>query len=510
MTDRTHAPAPRRRWTGPLLALALGTLAFAVGRWSQALDARAATPGPAPAAGQVALPGGASVAFAEAAAPRLSPPLSYADIVAPALEAVVSVEAEIDLSGSPHGRVPDAFRWLLPGPRDEGSEPRAPDLESEGSGVIVRSDGIIVTNNHVVARARSVRVRLHDGRELAARVVGTDPPTDLAVLQVEARNLAVLPTGRSSSLRVGDVVFAVGNPFSIGETVTMGIVSALNRGGFGITQYDNFIQTDAAINPGNSGGALVSSRGELVGINTAIVSRGERVNVGIGLAVPIDVAALITDQILAEGKVTRAQIGIAIQPVTPALARALGLDGAKGVLVDGVMEGSAGARAGLVAGDVIVELDGRPIESYTQFRLDVAAKKPGTKVVLGVVREGSQRDVRVTLEELDGGEEGRSAEPDDDEGASGWGLSARDLTPEDRDQLDLPSSVAGAVITQVRSGTPAARAGLRRGDVVVQANRQPVRDAADLRARARAGDRDTLLLRVRREGTETFFVLERS
>jgi Do/DeqQ family serine protease len=270
-----------------------------------------------------------------------------------------------------------------------------------GSGVIVNADGYVITNSHVVQGADEIQVVLTGGRELPARIVGTDPKTDIAVIRVREDNLPVLRFGDSGNVQVGDLAFAFGNPFGIGQTMTMGIISATERGGLGIVDgYEDFIQTDAAINPGNSGGALTNSRGELIGINTAILSSAGG-NVGIGFAVPSNIAQFVMEQLVEHGKVVRGWLGVAAQPVTPVLREALDLsDEQQGALVAGVAPGSPAARAGLRNGDIIVEIEGQPVQSARELSLIVARRGPGSRTRITVLRDGGRQELAATLGEL--------------------------------------------------------------------------------------------------------------
>jgi serine protease Do len=270
-----------------------------------------------------------------------------------------------------------------------------------GSGVIVDPEGYVITNNHVVQDAQEIQVVLTGGKELPANIVGTDPKTDIAVLRVRENGLPVLRFGDSGNVQVGDLAFAFGNPFGIGQTMTMGIISATERGGLGIVDgYEDFIQTDAAINPGNSGGALTNSRGELIGINTAILSRAGG-NVGIGFAVPSNIAQFVMQQLVEHGKVVRGWLGVAAQPVTPVLREALDIpDGQQGALIAGVAPGSPAARAGLRSGDIIVEIEGERIDSARQLSLMVARKGPGARIRLTILRDGKRQELTATLAEL--------------------------------------------------------------------------------------------------------------
>jgi serine protease Do len=357
-----------------------------------------------------------------------------------------------------------------------------------GSGVIVSSDGYIVTNNHVVDGAKQVTVTLADGRELLARVVGRDPQTDIAVVKVSAKDLPAVTFASSAKVEVGDRVLAIGNPFGIGETVTTGIVSATGRrAGLGLA-YEDFIQTDAAINPGNSGGALVDVEGRLVGINTAILSRSGGFQ-GVGLAVPADLVGSVVDNLVANGKVVRGYLGIGVQDLTPTLADSFGLKQQGGALVSDVQPGSPGARAGLKSGDVITAINGRAVDSASRLSLTVGETPPGTKVALDVLRDGRTEQLTATTTSkpsVDGRGDAQAMSPADDQGVLN-GVGVADIDANARRDLNLPDRLSGAVITSVDPGSASARAGLREGDVILEINRHPVdsaKAAVDLSAGA--------------------------
>ncbi len=352
------------------------------------------------------------------------------------------------------------------------SRPMEQHVKSLGSGVILSSDGYILTNYHVIARADEIRVALPDKRILPAKVKGKDPRTDLALLKVDAKGLKPIKMGDSDKLRVGDVVLAVGNPFGVGETVTMGIVSAVGRAGMGITDYEDFIQTDAAINPGNSGGALVNLKGELVGIPTAIVSRSGGYQ-GIGFAVPTALARPIIASLKKHGKVTRGYLGVQIQEITPPLAKVMKLSGTNGVLVADVEAGSAADKAGLKRGDVIVGLDGHEVTSLHRFRNSIAVRGKGAKVRLTVLRDGNKKEFSVVLGELSSdGRSGPAASGAKGPEHSAWsGVAVDDLTSTLRSRLGLPKGMSGVVVRSVAPNSPAAFGGLRPGDVILEVNR---------------------------------------
>ena len=369
-----------------------------------------------------------------------------------------------------------------------------------GSGVIIDADGHILTNNHVVERAEDVRVTLTDGREYEARVVGRDPKTDLAVLQVDVTEpLPVATLGNSDRLRVGDWVMAIGNPFGLSHTVTAGIVSGKGRI-IGAGPYDDFIQTDASINPGNSGGPLFNMRGEVVGINTAMVPHGR----GIGFAIPIDTAKPLIPQMVATGGVTRGYLGVSIQSITPDLAAALKLDGTQGALVGEVMPDSPAARAGLQSGDVITAFDGEPVATSQDLPGMVAAIQVGQDVTVTVRRQGESLDLAVTVGKMhtetaqvtDGPESGRG----------NLGLYLRDWQAGSRGADDA-APANGVLVTRVQPGSPAAASGIRGGDVILQVDQKPVASIADVQQVLAETDEESPLLLLIKRGEGSFYVV---
>jgi len=326
---------------------------------------------------------------------RNNGPVSYADAVAKAAPSVVNVFATRVTRERSHPLFSDPlFQRFFP---DELSQPRFKRENSLGSGVIVDSNGYILTNNHVISGASEIQVVLRDGRQFPARIVGSDPESDLAVLQAAGGELPVATLGYSENLRVGDVVMAIGNPFGVGQTVTLGIVSATGRNQLGITDFENFIQTDAAINPGNSGGALINARGDVVGINTAIFSDSGGSH-GIGFAIPVQLARAVMTQIAENGRVIRGWVGVSAQDLTPALAESLGIEN-QGLLISGVLEGGPADNAGLIPGDLVMEVDGEQAVSSLQILNYIAAKKPGERLTFGIDRSGQKLDVEVTVAE---------------------------------------------------------------------------------------------------------------
>jgi serine protease Do len=387
---------------------------------------------------------------------------------------------------------------------------RAPRSHREGglgSGVIISSDGYILTNNHVVDGATDVKVTLPDRREFKATVIGTDAKTDVALVKIDASNLPAIVVGNSSKLQIGDAVLAVGNPYGVGQTVTMGIVSATGRTGLGIEDYEDFIQTDAPINPGNSGGALVNDRGELVGINTAILSEGSGGgNQGIGFAVPINLARQVMDQIENHGHVTRSYLGVTVQEVTPAIAKALGLNGPGGALVSNVSPDSPAQRAGLQSGDVILGINGANIDESNQLRMQVSLMNPDQSVRLKVFRNGQTRDYTVQLSEMPGEKLAKADSGSQNGDTSLEGVSVAELDAQTARQLGLPASTKGVVVTDVDPASQAAAAGLKEGDVIQEVNRQPVASASDFSHAVKKSSGESLLL-VNRQGNKVFLAV---
>ena len=430
--------------------------------------------------------------------PTLAPMLAR---VSPAV-VNISVQGTVRAVESPLLQDP-FFRQFFNFPGNTTPQQNAPTerFKAVGSGVIYDAQqGYVITNNHVVDHADKIQVTLKDRRQLDAKLVAADPQTDVAVLKVEPHNLTALPLGDSKALRVGDYVVAIGDPFGVGQTATFGIVSAVGRTGLGIEGYEDFIQTDASINPGNSGGALVDVAGRLVGINAAIITRGGG-NVGIGLAIPIDMVKAVAQQLIAHGKVTRGELGIVIQDLTPSLARAMGISAPGGVVVSQVKPGSAAAKAGLAQGDVITAMNGQAIVGSSRFRNSVGEMQPGAVVHLTVLRDGRQRMIDATLELLTSNavQAGTSNTPN---GAPLLGLTVSPIPEEDSHYGKL----RGAYVAAVDPGSEAEEAGLETGDIIVSAAHLPVTSPGDLARIVRQQKKGAPLLLQIWRGDATIFV----
>ena len=443
---------------------------------------------------------------AEGSGTLSSHPMGFAAILKPALPAVVNIASSrvVKVPTQPFFNDP-FFQQFFGSPRNR--PPAEQRQRGLGSGVIVSSDGYILTNNHVVEKASDIRVVLPDKREFRGTVVGTDPKTDVAVVKIPVSGLPTLTLGDSSKIQVGDYALAIGDPFGIGETATMGIVSATGRGNLDIEDYEDFIQTDASINPGNSGGALINARSELIGINTAILAGEGGGNQGIGFAVPINMARYVMEAILKHGKVVRGYLGVAIQEVTPALAKAFNVPPGKGALVGDVTPGGPADKAGLKKGDVIEELNGEAVHGPNELKLKIATLAPGSQARLKINRGGQERDVTVTLGELPE-KSAESAAAGTGEKGPMRGVQVDELTPDIAHELGLKPSTKGVVVAEVDPSSPAADAGLHRGDVIEEINRQPVNSVSDYQRLVRAADNQELVLSVNREGSTAFIAVQ--
>jgi serine protease Do len=434
---------------------------------------------------------------------------SFAPIVKKVVPSVVKVEVRIP---GKEAEMPDnpLFRQFFGGQFGGGAHKfTTPTQHGVGSGVIVTKDGYILTNNHVVDGANEVTVTLNDGKEYKAKVVGKDPKSDLAVIKIEASDMPAITLADSSQSEVGDVVLAIGNPFNVGQTVTMGIISATGRGDMGIENYEDFIQTDAAINPGNSGGALVDAEGRLIGINTAIYSRSGG-NQGIGFAIPTDLAKGVMLSLIDHGKVTRGYLGVGPQDVTPALAKEFGLKNIQGALVSEVVPDGPAAKAGLKSGDVILEFNGHKITDSRHLRLEVAETAPGDRVPVEVLRNGSTKTLDVKVKEAPGEEQLAGNKSDNSSDTDTLkGVAVGDIDSQTRQQLNIPDEVKGAVVTEVAPNSASAEAGLKPGDVITEINHHEVTGANDaVRLTEHAKNKTTLLHIWSKDGSHYMVVDE--
>jgi Do/DeqQ family serine protease len=497
ITRRVWRPGLRLGAMATAAVLLVGGARYGLGASSTSPTAQ---PAPPPASGRLA-------ENAANAAVTATARDSYADIVQAVVPAVVTLRVEgrarmtstslqdDDLFGQFFGR-----RNPFGGDR----EPRTFRQRGLGSGVIVSPDGFILTNHHVAGSADDIRVELHDGRTFKGKLIGSDEPSDLALVKIEATNLHTLSLGNSDAVRVGDIVLAVGNPLGIGQTVTTGIVSAKGRStGVGDGSYEDFLQTDAPINQGNSGGALVNLKGELIGINSQIVSPSGG-NIGIGFAIPANMAGHVMSMLKTGGRVQRGQLGISAQGMTSDLAASLGLSDVTGALVGSVKPGSAADRAGIKQGDVVLSVNGQAVSDANALRNRVADARPGSKVTLLVNRDGRRQELTATLDEA----ESTAARRDDTAGGSdnraALGVSVQPVTPAVADELGLPRQTEGLVVQQVDPNGRAASAGIQAGDVIQQVNRRPVRTVEALRAEVQRTTERPLLLLINRGGHEIF------
>lgn len=400
--------------------------------------------------------------------------------------------------GSPFGQ-------FFQGPMQQEQQPSIE--HGIGSGVIISPDGYIVTNNHVVQGAVNIQVTMSNRDVYPAKLIGTDPLTDIAVIKIDGHDLPSLPWGDSSHLRPGELVLAFGNPYNENFTVTRGIISALNRPNPEANRRKpgEFIQTDAAINPGNSGGALVDARGQLIGINTFLISPTGSFS-GMGFAIPTEIAEPIANELIKNGKVEHGYIGISIEDVTPTNAKFFGVQKAEGAVVSDVTPDTPGSKAGLKTGDVIVALDGKPVSDAGELQMETSEKQPGDTIQLEVMRDGKQTNVPVTLGSYDNGKVQEVAQNGNGKGR--WGMGLANLTPDVRQQVQAPSSVQGAVVENVRQGSPADDAGIQRGDIIVSVNRKPTPTAGDVAQQLSSvpAGQDALVL-VWSNGGDTFRVL---
>jgi serine protease Do len=438
---------------------------------------------------------------------------NVADEAVPAV-VYVTVEKTVETGRSPSGfndpfdLFNEEFFERFFGQRFPGEQqPREFRQQGQGSGFIISSDGLILTNDHVVGEADKVTVQLADGREFQAKIIGTDPRSDVAVIKIDGENLPVLPLSQSETLEVGEWVMAIGNPFGLTHTITVGVVSATGRNRLGIVDYEDFIQTDAAINPGNSGGPLVNMQGEVVGINTAIFSRSGGY-MGIGFAIPISMAEAIKEQLVTRGKVVRGYLGIRIQELTKELAQSFGLETTQGVLIAEVSQGSPAAEAGLQSGDIIVSVNGESMSDVSQLRNTVAMMAPGTEVSVEIVRDGKRREITVELGELPSERTAQTMErQEEEEPISKLGLGVQNLTAELAEQLGYENR-EGVVVTRVEPNSAASQAGIRRGMLIRQVNRQDVDNLQEFQAAfQKSRNANQVLLLVQDQQASRYVVL---
>jgi len=426
-----------------------------------------------------------------------------ADVARPAV-VNISTTSTVTMEDNPFGdMMNDPFFRRFFGDQFEHGQKRKHKSSALGSGVILSGEGYILTNNHVVQGADEIKVILYDKREFKGKVVGIDPRTDLAVVKINAKDLPTVRIGDSRVLKAGDIVLAIGNPFGLNQTITMGIVSAVGRSNIGLADFEDFIQTDAAINPGNSGGALVNTNGELVGINTAIFSTSGGY-MGIGFSIPSDMAKSVMDSIIKHGKVIRGWMGVSIQNLTEELAKSLGIKETEGALVSGIEKGSPADKAGLKRGDLVVQLDNKKVADSTGLRNMVSAIAPGTKVNIKVVREGKEQTIAMTLGEYKEKKVVKKSEYNN----VLKGVTVQELTPALQDKLNLPDNLTGVVITDIASNSPA-QGLLQPGDVIQEVNRQPIQSAQDYEQTvSKIVNSDAVLLLIYREGGSIYLTIK--
>jgi serine protease Do len=497
----------QRKFTRPVIASALAfALAISVGAYELAkpspVKAAAMTPAPAPLDDN-------------SVSALLSLDNAMETLAARVTPAIVNVAVTSHMKGEQaQGDAPEDMQQFFGqffghGMPHAQMQPQQQIEHGIGSGVVISPDGYIVTNNHVVDGAMDIRVTMHDRRILKAKLIGTDSLTDLAVIKVEGSNFPSVPWGDSSTLRPGATVLAFGNPYGFRFTVTRGIVSALNRPNpFADDRRKpgEFIQTDAAINPGNSGGPLVNARGEVIGINTFLVSPSGTFS-GMGFAIPEQIVKPTVDELVRSGKVTHGYMGIGISDVTPENSKFFDMKENIGAVVTQVEANTPGAKAGLKVGDVITRLDGKAVNDAGQLQMEVGQKSPGTTIKLEVMREGKNVDIPVTLEAMGRGD-GGNGNTESQHGKARWGLGLSDMSPELREQIQAPSEIKGAVVERVLPGSSADNAGLQQGDVIVSVNRKPVQSAADVQqALASVGKGQDALVLVWSSGGSSFRVL---
>jgi len=456
-----------------------------------------------------------SVKPAKAATPQLEVfRYEIADLAEKLIPTVVTIQTESTIKISDRGGFfgDDFFDQFFFGPRSpQKPREREHKQQGQGSGVIISSSGQILTNNHVIQGADQIKVTLSDKREFKAKIVGTDSLTDIAVIQIEeaVKNLPTATLGNSDALRVGEWVIAIGSPFALSQTVTKGIVSAKGVHGRGITSYESFIQTDAAINMGNSGGGLFNLAGELIGVNTAILTRSGGFQ-GIGFAIPVNWARSIMTDLLKDGKVSRGWLGVSIQDIDANIAKALKLSPAKGALISEVFEGSPAQKGGIKDGDVVRSINGKAIDDANSLRNTVAALRPGENAEFEVLRDGKTLKLKVNIALRDENNLAGTAPESKDakKDANEWGIQAAELTKEQRKSAGLTESSGGVLVASVKDKSPAEKAGIKRGDIILVANNKRIANLKDFNS-VFTMDAKTIMLQIRRSGGQFFIVLEK-
>lgn len=431
---------------------------------------------------------------------------AFSDIVNAVSPSVVNISTTKVVKRNT-GPFDDPFFDLF-SPFHEFGAPKKYKERSLGSGVIVSPDGYIITNNHVVEKADEIKVTLPDRRTFRGRIVGADTKTDIAIVRIDSSNLPTLTWGDSDKLQVGEFVLAIGSPYGLSNTVTMGIISAVGRANVGIADYEDFIQTDAAINPGNSGGPLVNIKGELIGINTAIFSRTGGYQ-GIGFAVPSNMVRLVMDQLIQKGKVTRGWIGVTIQELTPELAQEFGLKNSKGALVSDVVKDSPAAKAGIIRGDVILGFNGKEVKDVSSLRNMVAQSKTGDAIGMKILRNGKEFAVKVVIVELprDVAEVMPDRLPDNSEARVFAGLTVMDLSKEIARQLGFNKNEKGVVVVRVEPGSPADDAEIKKGDIIKEINKKEIGNLEEYNKIATNIKRNEVLLFINRGGKKFYVIL---
>lgn len=429
---------------------------------------------------------------------------SIAKSVTPAIVTITSEKVIKTQQMQPFGDLfgDEFFERFFDMPRDREFKQQA-----LGSGVLVDEDGYILTNNHVVERAEEIEVRLQDERTYEAEIVGTDPRSDLAVIKIDTdEDLPTVPIGNSDEIEVGEWVLAIGSPFHLSSTVTAGIISAKGRANVGITDYEDFIQTDAAINPGNSGGGLVNLEGKLIGINTAIATRSGG-NMGIGFAIPINMARNIMDDLIEHGKVTRGWLGVYIQDINDKMAKGLDLETTEGVLVSGIQEDSPAERAGFKRGDIIIAVNDEEVAKMYELRNKIASFDPGSDVEITILRDGKEKTLDVELGELES--QTAAVEKPDEETAEKIGISVKNITPSMAQRYDIDQDVEGVVVTDVERGSSAAENGIRPGDVILEIDKNEIESVKDYNEATKdLEDGDVVVLLIQRGDNTIFTAIE--